>query len=87
MPAKIMELTMFTCARPPRALPTTALAKANSRSVSLELLNTLAEKMNRGTASSTKLFSNWMTMMSTTLVMSTLPMIRYRIELTIMAKP
>ena len=31
MPAKIMELTMFTCASPPRALPTTALAKANRR--------------------------------------------------------
>src|SRR4030042_1536527 len=87
MPAKIMELMMFTWARPPRALPTRALAKLNRRSVSLEELNTLAEKMNRGTASRTKLFSKEITITSTTLVTSTLPTIRYRTELTIMSQP
>ncbi len=87
IPAKIMELTMFTCARPPRALPTTALAKSKSLSVSLEVLNTFAEKMKSGTARSTKLFSNWITITSTTFVRSTLPRMKYSTELTIIAKP
>ena len=55
MPANIIELTMFTWARPPRRRLTRAEAKLKMRSVISSLLSRLPVMMKKGTASSAPL--------------------------------
>jgi hypothetical protein len=55
MPAKMIEVTTLTWPRPPRSRPTSATHQLVSRSEIVPAFMKLAETMNSGTASSTKL--------------------------------